>query len=236
MPSVLLVTDDSVLASGLTHILERTEDLRVVGACAYVESLPEVLRQIKPTIVLIDMTGNVSMPSIADIRKSAPDCHVCLWVRHLPDELAYQAMGQGVRGILRRALPVTDVVNCLRKLSRGEVWFEERLMGGFFSYRTVRLTKRESQLVGLLAQGLKNKEIAYAMSLSEGTVKVYLSRLFEKLAVRDRFELALYGLRNLTADQSALETRTVPDSSTGPVEFAGKQESIHTGATTGAFK
>jgi DNA-binding CsgD family transcriptional regulator len=61
----------------------------------------------------------------------------------------------------------------------------------------VALTKRESQLVSLLSQGLKNKEIATTLTISEGTVKVYLSRLFQKVGVKDRFELALYGLRNL---------------------------------------
>jgi DNA-binding CsgD family transcriptional regulator len=61
----------------------------------------------------------------------------------------------------------------------------------------VALTKRESQLVALLSQGLKNKEIASTLQISEGTVKVYLSRLFQKVGVKDRFELALYGLRNL---------------------------------------
>jgi DNA-binding CsgD family transcriptional regulator len=61
----------------------------------------------------------------------------------------------------------------------------------------VSLTKRESQLVSLLSQGLKNKEIASTLTISEGTVKVYLSRLFQKVGVKDRFELALYGLRNL---------------------------------------
>jgi DNA-binding CsgD family transcriptional regulator len=61
----------------------------------------------------------------------------------------------------------------------------------------VALTKRESQLVALLSQGLKNKEIASTLQISEGTVKVYLSRLFQKVGVKDRFELALYGLKNL---------------------------------------
>jgi DNA-binding NarL/FixJ family response regulator len=151
------------------------------------------------------MTGSVPLSAIADLRKSSPECHICLWARQISDELAYQAMTLGVRGILRRALPVSDLLTCLGKLARNEVWFEERLMGGFFSNHVVRLTRRESQLVALLAQGMKNKEIAYALSLSEGTVKVYLSRLFEKLSVKDRFELALYGLRNLNTDRHGSE-------------------------------
>ena len=63
------------------------------------------------------------------------------------------------------------------------------------------LTQREGQLVSLLSQGLKNKEIATTLMISEGTVKVYLSRLFQKVGVKDRFELALFGLKNLTTGQ-----------------------------------
>src|SRR5450432_2214071 len=66
-------------------------------------------------------------------------------------------------------------------------------------------TRSEGQLVTLLAQGLKNKEIATALNISEGTVKVYLSRLFQKLGVKDRFELALYGLKNLAPGAPAMD-------------------------------
>ena len=73
--------------------------------------------------------------------------------------------------------------------------------------RRYSLTRREGQLVTLLSQGLKNKEIATALSISEGTVKVYLSRLFQKLGVKDRFELALYGLKNLTPGTPSADTQ-----------------------------
>jgi DNA-binding NarL/FixJ family response regulator len=65
--------------------------------------------------------------------------------------------------------------------------------------RRAALTAREAQLVRLLSLGLKNREIAATLSVTEGTVKVYLSRLFAKLGVKDRFELALYGMRNPSA-------------------------------------
>jgi DNA-binding CsgD family transcriptional regulator len=64
------------------------------------------------------------------------------------------------------------------------------------------LTRREGQLVTLLPQGLKNKELAYALGITEGTVKVYLSKLFKKLGVNDRFELALYALKNVVSGQN----------------------------------
>jgi DNA-binding CsgD family transcriptional regulator len=77
------------------------------------------------------------------------------------------------------------------------MWFEKGVTQGLLNGRTVKLSKREGELVSLLSQGLKNKEIATALSISEATVKVYLSKLFAKVGAKDRFELALFGLRNL---------------------------------------
>jgi DNA-binding CsgD family transcriptional regulator len=92
-------------------------------------------------------------------------------------------------------------VKCLQKVNAGELWFEKALTDSFLCARRVALTQREGQLVSLLSQGLKNKEIATMLTISEGTVKVYLSRLFQKVGVKDRFELALFGLKNLTTGQ-----------------------------------
>jgi DNA-binding CsgD family transcriptional regulator len=91
-------------------------------------------------------------------------------------------------------------------VNEGELWFEKELVDSMMSARPRHsLTRREGQLVVFLTQGLKNKEIATALGISEGTVKVYLSHLFQKLDVKDRFELAVYGLKNLAAGAGAHE-------------------------------
>ena len=119
-----------------------------------------------------------------------------------------QAMSLGVRGILRKTLPVETLMRCLQKVNEGELWFEKALTDSLMTARRYSLTRREGQLVTLLTQGLKNKEIATELHISEGTVKVYMSRLFQKLDVKDRFELALYGLRNLAHGVSNSENGT----------------------------
>ena len=83
--------------------------------------------------------------------------------------------------------------------ARFEKTFTEQLL----LTKRVSLTGREGQLVALIAQGLKNKELAYALGITEGTVKVYLSRVFKKLGVNDRFDLALYAIRNVVTGQNA---------------------------------
>src|SRR5436309_13635387 len=139
------------------------------------------------------------------MKRAMGNTKIVLWVHTISTELAFQAMGLGVRGILRKTLPTDLLVKCLEKVQEGELWFEKALTDSFLSAKRIARTQREGRLVSLLSQGLKNREIATALLISEGTVKVYLSRLFQKLGVRDRFELALYGLKNLSLGASSLD-------------------------------
>jgi len=109
--------------------------------------------------------------------------------------------GPEIAGILRKQLSGELIIRCLTKVAAGELWFERELMSSMLGARPVRLSPREQQLVALVSQGLSNKQIASALVISEGTVKVYFSRLFRKVGVSDRFELALFGLQNRRLDE-----------------------------------
>ncbi len=91
-------------------------------------------------------------------------------------------------------------IRCLEKVAAGKVRFERDLMTALMEARPVRISPRERQLVDLATRGLSNKQMASELSISEGTVKVYFSKLFRKAGVSDRFELVLLGLRNLRLD------------------------------------
>ena len=199
MLTLAIYTDDDLLAHGDVYFLQQTEDIGIDVICNQASKLVETVHLRRPHMLLLDLCPEINLSVIGDVRKACPDCKVILWARDVPQELAYQAMTLGIRGILKRTLPGSELVRCLRKVARNDVWFDEALTGGFLGKRVTKLTRRESELVHLLSRGLKNKEIAYRLSLTEGTVKVYLSRLFEKLGVKDRFELALYGLQNLSS-------------------------------------
>ena len=149
----------------------------------------------------MDLTPEITFAVLSDMKHTMMSCKIVLWVNSISTELAFQAMGLGVRGILRKTLPTDLQVKCLQKVQAGELWFEKALTDSFLCARRIALTQREGQLVSLLSQGLKSKEIATQLMISEGTVKVYLSRLFQKVGVKDRFELALFGLKNLTTGQ-----------------------------------
>jgi DNA-binding NarL/FixJ family response regulator len=162
----------------------------------------------QPDLLLLDLTSDLHFSALVRLHQTGMQAKVVLWVDTISTELAMQAMSVGVRGILRKSLTPDKLIRCLTRVQEGELWFEKALTDSLMSAQRYKLTRREGQLVSLLSQGLKNKEIATALSISEGTVKVYLSRLFQKVNVKDRFELALYGLKNLTAGSGNLEAVT----------------------------
>src|SRR6185295_5255066 len=131
------------------------------------------------------------------------DSSIILWAREFSSELAHQAMELGVRGFLSTTAGSALILECVRFAATGEMWMERSLANTLLHWRPVGLSRRQSQLLRLLVQGLKNREIASELGISEGTVKAYLTTLFEKVGARDRFELALYGLKNLRNTRDA---------------------------------
>jgi DNA-binding NarL/FixJ family response regulator len=201
MTRILLYSDEPMLAKGLESVLSQAPGFHLMPTCSSVACLNESLINSNPDLLLMDLTEEVTFALLSEMKRAMMTCKIVLWVNKISTELAFQAMGLGVRGILRKTLPIDLQLKCLQKVQTGELWFEKALTDSFLCARRVALTQRESQLVSLLSLGLKNKEIATALSISEGTVKVYFSRLFEKVGVKDRFELALFGLKNLTTGQ-----------------------------------
>jgi DNA-binding NarL/FixJ family response regulator len=209
MTRTLLFSDEPILAKGLESILASVEGFQLAGVCSNTAKLKEILDAGEPDILLIDLTSDVTFSILSELKKASLNAKIVLWVHSISTELALQAMALGVRGILRKTLPSDLLIKCLQRVNEGEFWFEKALTDSFLSAKRIALTKREGQLVSLLSQGLKNKEIASMLLISEGTVKVYLSRLFQKVGVKDRFELALYGLKNLTTGHGTLERAPV---------------------------
>jgi two-component system, NarL family, nitrate/nitrite response regulator NarL len=207
MISIYLFGDEPILARGLDAILTATGRFRLE---CFFSSLPDLLARlasVPPDVLLLDLAPEGAVGSLTEVKRVAPACKLVLWVSAISTESAFQAMGLGVRGILRKNLSSDLQIKCLDKVHEGELWFEKTLTDSFLNARRVALSRREGQLVTLLTHGLRNKEIASTLRISEGTVKVYLSRLFQKVGVKDRFELALFGLKNLSdRPQSAEET------------------------------
>jgi DNA-binding NarL/FixJ family response regulator len=199
MVRLVLYSDTPVLAAGLRALLRNAAGFELASVCASLPELRQSVAGLAPHVVLMDFTSEFTPAALHEIDATLLGRNVILWVYEIPANLAMDAMALGVRGILRSTLGPELVVRCLQKVCQGELWFEKGLVDECIDTRRAGLTGRETQLIRLLSQGLKNREIAEVLSITEGTVKVYLSRLFQKLEVKDRFELALYGLRNPAA-------------------------------------
>lgn len=202
MARVLLYSAVPITTKGFAVVLSSAPEFDLVTVCSSSAQLPQAVALTEPDVVIIDMDEETSFDRLLDIRRTmSARSKVILWIHAITPELAYQAMRLGVRGILRKSLGTDVLLKCLQKVADGECWFEEALTSSFLEMRAICLTRRESQLVSLVSQGLKNKEIADALFIAEPTVKIYLSRLFRKVGAKDRFELALYGLRNMITGQ-----------------------------------
>jgi two-component system nitrate/nitrite response regulator NarP len=192
MTRVLVFTDQPVLALGFQQTLA-SADLHVTSVCDLEGDCAQIFKNAEPNVVLLDLTGEFTFDTLAELHERLTGSSIVIRVGPMSRELIFQALEYGVRGILPVQLSPEALVSSLTRIAAGEVLIEVT-DAGFDSPGEKRVTfsDRERQVVDLLGQGLKNKEIAAAMNLAEGTVKVYLSRLFKKTKVRDRFELMLY--------------------------------------------
>ena len=147
--------------------------------------------------LLVCRTHECDLYGLAELHNASPETGLVLWARQISTEVAHQAVAMGVRGFVSATATIETFLECLTIAARGERWMEPSLSMDMLNRQPIHLSKRQSELVALLVQGLKNKEIAAALGISEGTVKAYLTALYEKVGARDRFELAVFGLKNL---------------------------------------
>jgi DNA-binding NarL/FixJ family response regulator len=209
--SVAIFSDEPVVLGAARALVEAAPALSLVAAESQLARLLDSVRERKPDVLLLDLSPELDFEFVRQIRHAAPTCKVVLWTRGLAMEVAWHAVELGVSGILLKTLAPELMIKCLQRVGAGELWLDSNLTTMMLTSKPVRLTPRESQLVALLARGLKNKEIATELNISEGTVKVYLSKLFEKVGAKDRLELALFGLKNMSSLTPA--SREAPRSS-----------------------
>ena len=200
MVTVGVFTDEPIVVQGLSTVLGSKGTFHLIPLACSPEEVCQRVLESQPQVLLVDFSDRVSFSLLKALRNRAPDCGLLLWVRDVSIQVAHQAFEIGIRGIVRKNLDAELLVRCLEVVSEGELWYERGLMQVLHDAKTVRLTRREAQLLMLVGQGLSNKEIGATLFLTEGTIKYYLSRLFKKMGVRDRFELALYGLKMLMQD------------------------------------
>jgi DNA-binding NarL/FixJ family response regulator len=194
---VVVCSDQPILAHGLGSLIAADPALQLNACCSNIAALMERLASGTSDLAVLDLTPEITIAALSELRRIAPDCKLILWTNSIDGDFALQALSLGVRGVLGKSLSLEAHRQCLHRVHRGELWFEKSLMESLRAGQRVFLTVRESQLLTLLSRGLKNKEISCELGLTEGTVKVYLSHLLHKSGAKDRFELAIQSLKSL---------------------------------------
>jgi two-component system, NarL family, nitrate/nitrite response regulator NarL len=193
---VLAYTREPVHGLGLAAALENTP-FRLSQVVHEIDELRAALETAGPAVVLYDCAYDSSNEQLVRVRAAYPhSCFVAL-VPNLTSAQAMPLQESGVQGVIRRDATVAALTACLERVSKGNRWFDPDFEPFAQHGRRAHLTKRETELVRLVLAGMSNKEIGSYLCITEGTVKVYLSKLFRKVDVRDRLELAMYGVRRM---------------------------------------
>jgi two-component system nitrate/nitrite response regulator NarL len=143
-------------------------------------------------LILLDAGVDLTLTRIRELHRRAPQCPMVLWTDPLPQDLVFKTLECGVRGTVPRSSKPEQLLESLRRVAAGEL--QIGFGTGQSARRAVSLTPREREIIEHLRRGIRNKQIADEMGITEGTVKIYLFRLFQKMGVKTRFELARCGL------------------------------------------
>lgn len=214
MIRVLLVDDQRLMRDGMRTLLSLEADISVVGEAGNgLEGLQQAL-DLRPDVVLMDirMPGMNGVEGTRAIRAALPETRVLILTTFDDDDLVVEALREGAAGYLTKDLPAEEIAAAIRKVREGGIIMPPPIAAKVVAELTRRaatpahpvadaglaaqLTDREREVLRLLGQGYSNKEIGDALHITEGTAKNHVSRVIEKLGVRDRTQAALWAVRH----------------------------------------
>jgi DNA-binding NarL/FixJ family response regulator len=208
-PIRLVLADDHPLTLlGLTALFEGEPDFSVLKTVADGQEALTVVRELDPDILLLD----IAMPLLdgyAVLKKLSEEglaCKVVLHTFQMDDSRLTEAVQWGVRGVVLKSLPPPVLLQALRKIHAGELWMERqsisRALVSLFERDSTRrkasesLTPRELEVIKIVAQGLRNQAIAERLHIQEGTVRIHLHNIYDKLGLDGRGALIAYAQRH----------------------------------------
>jgi len=197
----LAVCDTEPIAmEGLRCLLESQSGPRVVATESSIESAAKAVRQLRPELLILDrgFGAHAVMDYLRQLRAEQLPTVAVVWGIPISEGEALRFVQAGASGVIRKTASLTDLLECIRTVLSGSTWMEQELLHTReVVVRTGRsaLTAREVQVMDLVERGMKNKEIAGALGIQTGTVKIHLKHIFEKTGIRGRYGLALNGLK-----------------------------------------
>ena len=168
------------------------------------EEAARIVMTSSPRIIILDKAfgGPAVLEWVTRLAERCPATGIVIWGSAMTESEALRYLKVGAKGIIRKAAEVGTLLSCLESVAGGSTWMEDSLFREpqtFQQITRMELTRREHQVLELVEQGLRNKEIALELGIRPGTVKIHLKHIFEKTGVRGRYGLALSGLREKAA-------------------------------------
>jgi DNA-binding NarL/FixJ family response regulator len=196
---ILVVDDHPIVREGLVAILESQDDFNVVAEGNNGAEAAELYQRLQPDIVMIDlqMPQTDGVQGIQQIRAQDPDAKIVVLTAYDTDERILQAVQAGARGYLLKGAPREDIFRAIRVVHMGGSLLEPAVAGKLLSHvggimrgenKEEELTSRELDVLRLMAKGLRNKEIASELFITERTVKFHANSIYQKLEVNGRTE------------------------------------------------
>jgi len=213
MIRTLIIDDHPVVRYGLRHMLESEADIEVVGELEDIHGIGEILPELLPDVVLLDleMHDTHGVDALRHLRGEAPDVYVIIYTSHDEEERIIQAAELGVDGYLLKGSPKEEIIEAVRSVNEGGTAIESTVAAKLMHHMNrrfaevqkpaVRFSKREKQVLELLAAGKTNRQIGKTLFISESTVKFHVHAILNKLNAGNRTEAvsiaAQYGLITL---------------------------------------
>jgi DNA-binding NarL/FixJ family response regulator len=201
---LVLADDHPIVLDGLENLFSLEPDFRVLAHCVNGEECVEAVRRYQPDVLILDIRMPVKdgLGVLRELHREKQPTKVVLLAGALEEEEVLEALRLGVRGMVLKELAPQMVIQCVRKVHAGERWLEKQAFGRALETLLKReggereassvLTPREIEMVGMVARGLRNKEMSERLAITEGTVKIHLHNIYRKLKVENRVELILY--------------------------------------------
>jgi len=209
---VIVADSQAIFRAGLRKIFALEDDIRVVGQAETLAQAVSAVKKFSADVLLLESAMAPSpAEAVADLLRQAPQLRVVVVTPTSDEELTLELFRRA-HGILSREVEPELLVDCLRKVAGGESWLDSQgihwVLEAYRNQNTrpagarpkVQLTPKETVIVSCVTQGMKNKEIALRVGTTEQVVKNYLRKVYDKLGVADRLELALYCLNHRVVD------------------------------------
>ena len=210
---VVIADDHMLFREGLKRILSLEKDILVVGEAAGCPEAIQVTARMRPDVLLMDLkmpAGNAA-ESLLKIADKSPATKVIVLTAHSEDESVLSTAKGRARAYILKGISVPTLIEAIKKVNAGQIWVDPELLAGVDFERIAKslaeagppanqtlhgLTKRELEILRLVAEGLSNEEIGKKIFISRKTVKTHLTNIFDKLQVHNRFKAALCVLPN----------------------------------------